>query len=97
MLVAPVCPLLPTAHRSVAAVGAMVGELLVQPLKVRPGCVFTVRLTPMEAADPVLGVAVRVPLYVPAAVPVVTVTVPQALLASQVLFGPDTVAPVIVE
>ena len=49
---------------SVAAVGAVVGEGLLQALNASAACPagFTTRLTAVDAADPVFGVAVNVPL-----------------------------------
>jgi hypothetical protein len=46
----------------VAAVGLVVGVLALHPVSAKAGGVFTVRLTPVDAADPTFGVAVRVPL-----------------------------------
>ncbi len=54
---------------------------------------FTVKLIGNEAATPVLGVAMSVPAYVPAVVPLETVTVPQVAPAAHVPVGPLTVEP----
>ena len=81
----------------VAAVGVTVGVTLPQPLNDRAADVLTVRLTPVDAAAPVLGVAIKVPAYEPAAVPVVTVTVPQLAPPAHEPVGPMTVAPAIAE
>ena len=82
---------------SVAAVGETVGEWLLHPLKAKAGAVLTVRLTAVEALQPVLGIAVSVPLYVPGAVPDVAVTVPQVAPAPQAPVGPLTVTPLMAE
>jgi sorbitol-specific phosphotransferase system component IIC len=62
MLLTGVCPVLLSVHVRVAAVGAVVGELLVHPVNDSTAGVLTVRLTATLAALPVLGVAVSVPL-----------------------------------
>jgi hypothetical protein len=51
-----------TVQLMVAAVGAVVGVVLLQPVTTRAGGVRTTRLMPWLAAVPVLGVAVSVPL-----------------------------------
>jgi hypothetical protein len=58
---------------------------------------FTTKLTDELAEDPTFGVAVNVPLYDPAAVPDVTVTVPQVDAPPHTPVGPDTVAPAMAE
>ena len=63
--VVAVWPVLLSVHANVAAVGDVVGELLLQPLRDNAGGVFaafTTRFTAVDAADPVFGVAVSVPL-----------------------------------
>jgi len=61
--VVAVCPLLLSVQEKVAAVGAVVGDWLLQPLSESAGGDgFTTRLTEMATAEPVLGVAVSVPL-----------------------------------
>jgi hypothetical protein len=62
MLLVAACPPLLSVQVRVAAVGDVVGELLVQPLKASAGWVRTWRLTAVDAALPLLGVAVSVPL-----------------------------------
>ena len=47
---------------SVAGVGAVVGELLVQPLSANAAGVLTARLTAVDALAPVLAVATSVPV-----------------------------------
>jgi len=56
-----VCPVLLTVQVRVAAVGAVVGDVLVQPVNDRAGGVRTVRLTAVVATEPTFGVAVSVP------------------------------------
>ena len=80
-----------------AAVGEVVGELLVHALNARAAGVLTVKVTPVDVAEPVFGVAVSVPEYVPAPVPLVTVTVPQVALPPHAPVGPLTVEPAICE
>ena len=92
-----VWPVLLKLQLNVAAVGATVGEVLLQPVSDSAAAVFTVRFTATEPAEPEFGVAVSVPLYVPAAVPEVTVTDPQVAPPEQAPVGPATVAPGIVE
>jgi hypothetical protein len=62
MLLIAVCPPLTTPQVIVAAVGAVVGDVLLQPLNASAAGVFTVRLTLVLAALPLFGVAVSVPL-----------------------------------
>ena len=66
-------------------------------VSVSAGCVLTWRLTPVDVPEPVFGVAVSVPEYEPAAVPLVTVTVPQVALPPHAPIGPFTTEPVIGE
>ena len=78
-----------------AAVGAVVGVVVLHPVNTKAAGVFTTRLTAVEAAVPAFGVAVSVPEYVAAAVPVVTVTVPQVAPPAHAPVGPEMVAPLI--
>ena len=55
--------------------------------------VFTTIETVTWAGAPVFGVTVKVPLYVPAAVPVVSETIPHVEFAVQLPTGPETVMP----
>jgi hypothetical protein len=80
----------------VACVGLVVGVVLVHPERASTGAVCTTRLMLLEAPVPVPGVAVSVPLYVCALVPVLTVIVPQLLLALQLVTVPDKVVPLAV-
>ena len=91
-----VCPVLLSVQVITAAVGVVVVVLL-QPLKDSAAGVITVKFTLVCAAEPVFGVAVSVPEYVPAPVPLVTVTVPQVALPPHAPVGPLTVEPVIGE
>ncbi len=98
--VAPVWPVLVTVQLRTAAVGDVVAAPPEQD-KAKAGGVgpagFTVRLIDVDAADPVFGVADKVPLYVAGAVPEVTVTVPQVAPAAQEPVGPAMVVPAIAE
>lgn len=79
----------------VASVGAAVGVILVHAVRLSPAGELTSKLIAADAADPVLGVAVTEPVTLPAAVPLVTVTMPQLAPAAQPPVGPATVAPTI--
>ena len=84
---------MPTVQLRVAAVGVVVATDVGQ-VKVNAVAVFTVRLTLRVALAPEPGVAVRLPAYVAAAVPVVTVTVPQFdELAAHVVGPPLALVP----
>ena len=92
-MVSAVLPTLVTVQVMVAAVG-VVGVVLLHPLSATTApVVLTIRLTGVLGAVPAgVGVAVSVPLYTPAVVALVTVTVPQGPMAQEM--GPVTVAPV---
>jgi hypothetical protein len=55
------CPVLLSVQIMTAAVG-VVGDVLEHALKDSAGGVITTRLTTAETAEPVLGVAVKLPL-----------------------------------
>ena len=78
-----------------AAVGVIVGVMLLQPVKAKAAGVLTTKLTAVDAAEPELGVAVNVPEYDCATVPDVTVTVPQVAPPAHAPVGPEMVAPLI--
>jgi len=92
-----VWPVLLNVQVCVAAVGAVVGDVLAQLENASTAGVLTFRSTLSDAAVPALGVAVSVPVYVAAVVPVVTVTVPHVAPAAQLPVGPLIVAPEMVE
>ena len=56
------CPELLSVQVCVAAVGEVVGLMLLQPVSTIAAGVMTVRLMAVDAGEPALGVAVRVPL-----------------------------------
>ena len=45
-----------------AAVGAVVGVVVLHPVNIKAAGVFTTRLTAVEAEVPALGVAIKVPV-----------------------------------
>ncbi len=88
-----VCPVLLTVQLMLAALGSVLGVPPEHASANDGGLGLTVRLIADDAAEPVFGVAVNVPLYVAGAVPEVTVTVPQVAPAAQEPVGPTTLAP----
>ena len=85
-------PVLLRVQVMVAGVGAVVGVVLVQPVKVNPAGGPTVKFTGTVAPVPTPGVAVKLPLYWPMTSPTVTLTLPQTEFAKHSPRGPLTVA-----
>jgi len=83
-----VCPELDNVQDIVAATGVVTGEFVVQPVNDNCACVRTVKPTPTAALPAPIAEALSVPLYVPAAVALVTVMLPQSVAFAGQLAGP---------